>query len=148
MGVNLSKLELEDYKVQEFCISMSVRDRISNFRWLIVMVYGPSQHDKSRDVLYELSQIYEKATLPIILGGDFNLIREISDKNSDNHNQTLMDKFNDFIGDYQLRELKRSGQKYTWTNKQENLVLVNLDRVFSPWGGRKNSLYLSLGVLL
>lgn len=49
MGVNLSKLELEDYKVQQFCISMSIRDRISNFRWLIVMVYGPAQHDKSRD---------------------------------------------------------------------------------------------------
>lgn len=84
--------------------------------------------------LYELSQICEKATLPIILGGDFNLIREISDKNLDNHNQTLMDKFNDFIDDYQLRELKRSGQKYTWTNKQENPVPVNLDRVFFSMG--------------
>jgi hypothetical protein len=41
-----------------------------------------------------------------------------------------MDLFNNFIGEHHLRELKRSGQKYTWTNKQERPIMVNLDRVF------------------
>lgn len=80
--------------------------------------------------------------------GDFNLIREISDKNSDNYNHNLMDRFNYFIGDYQLRELKRSGQKYTYTNKQEKPIIVNLDRVCFFMGWEENSLSLFLGVLL
>jgi hypothetical protein len=37
--------------------------------------------------------------------------------------------FNEFIADHQLQELKRSGGKYTWTNKQVNPVMVNLDRI-------------------
>lgn len=67
IGVNLSKLELEDFEVLDFCISMSVRDRVSNFRWLIVTVYGPAHHDRSGDFLRELGQVCEKAVLPIIL---------------------------------------------------------------------------------
>jgi len=72
--------------------------------------------------------------LPLVIGGDFNLIREMSDKNSDNIDFRLIDQFNSFIGDHQLRELKRSGQKFTWTNKQDKPILVNLDRVFFSMG--------------
>jgi hypothetical protein len=95
--------------------------------------------------LRELSQVCEQAVLPITLGGDFNLIRESSDKNSENYNYNLMDKFNDFIGDHQLRELKRSGQRYTWTNKQEKPVIVNQDRVFFSMGWEESFPYLFLG---
>jgi hypothetical protein len=74
--------------------------------------------------------ICKQSPLSILIGGDFNLIREESDKNYENINHHLMDLFNNFIGDHHLRELKRSGQKFTWTNKQEKPIMVNLDRVF------------------
>jgi endonuclease/exonuclease/phosphatase family metal-dependent hydrolase len=45
-----------------------------------------------------------------------------------------MDIFNEFIGSYQLRELKRSGLRYTWTNKQNIPIMVNLDRVMFSLG--------------
>lgn len=41
-----------------------------------------------------------------------------------------MDLFNDFIGDHHLREVIRVGPKYTWTKKQSDPVLVNLDIFF------------------
>jgi exonuclease III len=72
--------------------------------------------------------------LPIVFRGDFNLIREEADKNSDNYNYQLIDQFNEFIWDDQLRELKRSGQKFTWTNKQDKPIMMNLDRVFFSMG--------------
>jgi hypothetical protein len=60
--------------------------------------------------------------------GDFNLIRSAKDKNNSNINQMLMDKINLCIDLHQLKEI-RSGSKYIWTNKQLNLVMVNLDRI-------------------
>lgn len=57
------------------------------------------------------------------------MIREEDDKNSETVSFQLMDIFNEFISTYQLMELKRSGQKYTWTNKRDNPIMVNLDRV-------------------
>lgn len=108
---------------------MTLRDRKSNFRWVTVTVYGPMNHDLSVAFLKELGDICGQIVLPIVIGGDFNLIREITDKNSDNIDFHLIEQFNAFIGDFHLRELKRSGQKFTWTNKQDNPIMVNLDRV-------------------
>jgi hypothetical protein len=48
------------------------------------------------------------------LGADFNLIRSSRDKNNNNINQALMDKFNMFIDMNQLQEIRRSGAGYTW----------------------------------
>jgi hypothetical protein len=63
-------------------------------------------------------------TLPMVMGGDFNLIRHYSDKNNKNVNQDLMDVFNMFI--HQLQEIKWSGIRYTWTNKQKHPIMVAL----------------------
>jgi hypothetical protein len=40
--------------------------------------------------------------------------------------------FNSFIEDTTLREIKRVGGRFTWTNKQRNPVMSNLDR-FCVW---------------
>jgi len=39
-----------------------------------------------------------------------------------------MKDFNNFIGVHQLREVSRSGAKFTWTNKQLSPTMVTLDR--------------------
>lgn len=99
MGICLESLELEDFSIHEFCIRMSVRDRKSNFRWDFITVYGPAHHDLSKVFLEELRGICSCSLLPVILGGDFNLIREETDKNSQNIDLNLIHLFNDFIGD-------------------------------------------------
>jgi hypothetical protein len=62
-------------------------------------------------------------------GGDFNLIRQASEKNNDNINQDLVDRFNMFIDLLQLQEIRGSGPKYTWINKQLDHIMVTLDMV-------------------
>jgi hypothetical protein len=57
------------------------------------------------------------------------LIRFVADKNNNNIDQKLVDKFNMFIDLHQLQEIRRSGSKYTWTNKQSNHVMGNLDGI-------------------
>jgi len=40
-----------------------------------------------------------------------------------------MDLFNNFIGHCQLREIFCNGNRFTWSNKQKNPILVKLDRI-------------------
>jgi exonuclease III len=123
MGVKVDTLELESHSVGDYTVLMTIRNKLNNFRWEVVTVYGPAQHDYSLDFLLELDTICSRGGLPKVLGGDFNLIRNEEDKSSDNYNNNLMNHFNDFIGRHHLREVVRAGSKYTWTNKQEQPIL-------------------------
>ena len=71
-----------------------------------------------------------QCTLPLIIGGDFNLVRKVEDKSSGNVNIRWMQAFNDTIDDISLKELHRGGSRYTWSNKQEDPIQSVLDRVF------------------
>jgi len=42
-----------------------------------------------------------------------------------------MELFNDFIGNFQLRDLFIGGVKYTWSNKQKFPTLVKLDMILA-----------------
>jgi hypothetical protein len=61
---------------------------------------------KSREFLVELAKKYDRTSVPIVMGGDFNLIRGRGDKNKQNINWGLVDLFNAFIADHRLHELK------------------------------------------
>jgi hypothetical protein len=51
MGVRDDTLEMEDSEVGKFYVSMLLRHTTSNFRWELITVYGPSQHDISIDFI-------------------------------------------------------------------------------------------------
>jgi hypothetical protein len=129
MGVREEVLEVEEQEVGEYYISMVVRNRVTNFRWELVTVYGPAQHDKASGFITEISRKCISATLPIVFGGDFNLIKHTSEKSNANFNRGLMDKFNMFIDIHQVKEIRRNGPRYTWTNKQAKPVMVTLDKI-------------------
>jgi exonuclease III len=95
----------------------------------LITVYGPTNHDRSGEFIAELSRKCMYATLPVVHGGDFNMIRLTGDKNNGNINVGLMDKFNMFVDLHQLHELRRRGPRYTWTNKRMNPIMANLDRI-------------------
>jgi hypothetical protein len=93
-------------------------------------IYGPADHSRSAEFLQEISNKVEASDVPIIMGGDFNLIRAAHDKNNDMINWTRMDLFNEHIASWGLREIPRTGARYTWRNKQLNPVRCVLDRLF------------------
>ena len=76
-----------------------------------------------------MSDLCGRESLPILFGGDFNLIRSDKERNVGQGDQKLMTLFNDFIGRFHLRELFISGAKFTWSNKQKHPILVKLDRI-------------------
>jgi hypothetical protein len=96
-----------------------------------VGVYGPADHSRSPLFLQELEEVVARATSPVLVAGEFNLIRVSADKNNRNIDWSRVNLFNDSIARLQLREVVRSGARFTWTNKQLNPVRSVLDRVSS-----------------
>ena len=76
-------------------------------------MYGPADHSLSSIFLDELSNKLESCTIPIVLGGDFNLLHSPADKNNLNFSWPLTSAFNDFISNCVIRELPRVGAQFT-----------------------------------
>ena len=104
-------------------------ERSLNFKWEIIIVYGPADHSRSAAFLEELHRKISAASLPVVVGGDFNLLRVAEDKSNDNVCFARMQLFNDFIADLALREIDRIGARFTWTNRQASPTQSVLDRV-------------------
>lgn len=77
--MNGELLEIEDSITATHFIGALVRNRCSNFRFWIINVYGPANHDFSEDFITELGEFCAGVSLPILMGGDFNLIRNDND---------------------------------------------------------------------
>ena len=94
-----------------------------------MVVYGPADHRRSPAFLEELHLKISNSLLPVVVGGDFNLIRSPNEKNNDRINFPRMQLFNDWIAELGLRELDRTGVRFTWTNRQIDPTQSVLDRV-------------------
>jgi hypothetical protein len=75
----------------------------------VISVYGLADHERSRGFLEELCTKIGSFSFPLILGGDFNLIRSADDKNNDNLHWPLIDHFNAHTTAWALWEIPRIG---------------------------------------
>ena len=113
--------DVVSWDVGSFFISVTIKHRVSLASWTIVCVYGPA------DFLGEIQDLVgakQAADIPIVLGGDFNLIRSEADKNNHNINWPRVNLFNNTIAACALREIARTGARFTWTNKQLSWCVV------------------------
>lgn len=108
---------------------MNLWDKKPKIKWNLLIVYGAAQEEKKIDFLTELAQFCSLNSDPILIGGDFNIIRFANEKNNDSgvHRHTHL--FNSLINSYELREIVMTGGLYTWSNNQEFPVLEKLDRI-------------------
>ena len=60
---------------------------------------------KKSNFLSEMVRVCSKETLPIIIGGDFNIIRRPDEKNNDNYSDRWPFMFNAVIDTLNLREI-------------------------------------------
>ena len=79
----------------------------------------------------DLVRICGSEQLPILVGGDFNIIRRREEKNNDNFDGRWSFMFNTIIESLDLREIKLSGRKFTWANALPNPTYEKLDRVLA-----------------
>jgi exonuclease III len=129
VGVNEDTFEAIAWTEGRFFLRVDILQLATNTTWTVFVVYGPADHRLSDKFLGELSAAVNACPFPLAVGGDFNLIRGSEDKSNDNIHWPRVHKFNDCIADLALREIRRGGARYTWTNKQLNPVRSVLDRM-------------------
>ena len=62
-----------------------LKNRDDDFQWVLVAVYDAAQIQFKEKFLTELVYACRKESLPILVGGDFNIIRH----SGENNNETL-----------------------------------------------------------
>lgn len=130
VGINGDLFEIVGFVNQEFCVTATVRNKTDKSIWQFVAIYGTAYNERKMDFIANLHEVMEKASYPIILGGDFNLTRSDSDKSNGNVNHSTSFLFNDWINKGGLMEISVANRKYTWCNNQEDPIYSTIDRVF------------------
>lgn len=129
LGVNLLFLDIGEIEEGDFFIRFKLRQRADDFKFNLISVYGPAQSDLKGHFLSELVRVCSKETIPTVVGGDFNILRNPQEKNNDNFNDRWPFLFNAVIDTLNLRELESSGRSFTWANHLQNQTFEKLDRI-------------------
>jgi exonuclease III len=130
LGFRDECFEVGIWRKGKFFISADIYQRNNKVKWCFVLVYGPADHSRTREFLEELEAEVANCSLPLVVGGDFNLIRRSQDKSNEVVCWSRIRRFNDAIAAMALRELNRAGARFTWTNNQLDPIRSVLDRVF------------------
>jgi len=128
-GVNLEKFDVIHFSEGNFSLSATVQCKKEKKKLLLVSIYGPAHDENKEEFITELSQICHKRSCPMLMGGDFNIMRYSSDKNKPFSPNKYSDLFNWMINTYELRDLNLNGGNYTWSNNQDFPTLERLDMI-------------------
>ena len=128
IGFNNASFLVQDEISGDFCIKFHLRSKEDGFCWALVVVYGAAQNDKKPEFLAELVRICDGETRPMLVGGDFNIIRRQEEKNNNNFDARWPTIFNAIIESLSLKDLNLSGRQFTWTSRRDTPTLEKLDR--------------------
>lgn len=147
VGVNTTSLHVNRIDTGDYCVKFHLHSRADGFEWVLVPVYGAAQEAHKAEFLAELVRICEAETLPLLVGGDFNIIRRRKDKNNDRFNAKWPFVFNAIIESLDLREIALSGRQFTWASRRQVLTYEKLDRVLSSIGWEQKFPLVSIHAL-
>jgi len=94
VGASKDLVEIEEEEHGAFYQSIQLRNTKDGTVWTLINVYGPVQDEKKTDFLQELLDKIKRTQIPLIIGGDFNLVRRTKDKSSGNVDHHFMNTFN------------------------------------------------------
>jgi hypothetical protein len=104
LGVNSDLFVATMGKVLNYSISGMMLDKKSGFNWKLVVVYGSPYEDGKQSFIDELHEVMSSWQGPIVIGGDFNLVRTSHDKSNGVINHRWADAFNDWGSKWTLLE--------------------------------------------
>ena len=131
VGFNKAALVMQSAVAGDFCVKLHFKSKVDGFLWALVAVYGAAQDENKSLFLSELVRVCEGESLPMVVGGDFNIIRRREEKNNDNFNARWPFVFNAIIDSLDLREIELSGRQFTWSSRREVPTLEKLDRILA-----------------
>ena len=131
IGVNTATLQVKNVDVGDFTVKLFLKSKNDGFEWVLVSVYGAAQDEFKPQFLSELVRLCENEPLPMMVGGDFNIIRKPEKKNNDNYNPRWPIMFNAIIESLELKEIELSGRQYTWASRRTDPTFEKLDRILA-----------------
>ena len=140
---NENFFQIESQQISRHWIAICGTITLSNFRCCLINVYNPCSHELRNETWLELIDFRSLVQLPCLLMGDFNEIREISERGSQIASQRSIDDFNNFINESHLTEIQASNGIFTWFHGHSK---SKLDRVLlnTEWMLQFPSLNLTL----
>jgi hypothetical protein len=113
----------------DFHVKLHIRNKSDNFIWSLVTVYGAAQVEHKAAFLRELVNLAKDNPYPIIIGGDFNLLRFSHEKSRGRFDNYWPFLFNAVIDSLDLKEIEMVGRQFTWANNLPEPTYEKLDRV-------------------
>jgi hypothetical protein len=116
VGVRIDLYDVGSFQQGDYMIQMNLWDKRNKVKWNLLIVYGAAHDEHKLEFLSELSSFCSRNAEPILIGGDFNIIRFASERNRQCGVQRFSDLFNSLIDFYELRKIKMTRGLYTWSN--------------------------------
>ena len=113
VGLREDLFEVITHCCFKFCLSVVLLDKRLNDVWQMVIVYGTPYYEYKMEFIAELHDIMDKSVVPIMFGGDFNLVRNSSDKSNGQINANWSFLFNDWINRWSLIDLNLTNRRFT-----------------------------------
>jgi hypothetical protein len=129
VGVRSDTMEVLASSDGEYDIKLTIRNKADDFIWSMVAVYGPAQDAFKADFICELVNLAKDNPYPMIIGGDFNLLRFQHEKSKGHFNSHWPFLFNAVIDSLDLRDVAMVGRQFTWANSLPDPTYEKLDRV-------------------
>lgn len=129
VGINEDKMEIMEVSKKNFLLHVKVKNRNDKFVWRLITVYGAAQPEHKEEFLRELAQDCYGCDEPLLIGGDFNILRQENEKNKRGGVNKWSLMFNSIIENANLREMALEGKKFTWANNKQSVTLEKLDRI-------------------
>ena len=111
VGFNSDTFEISNIQTKYFMIVCVVHHKNKNISWTFANVYGASQAANKDNFLSELAATCSHCKGPILLGGDFNILRSSDDKNKPYVANRWSFLFNAIIDHHGLIELDLTDKK-------------------------------------
>ena len=84
LGERFDVFDFTSFDASVYFASVVLHHRAIDKTWEVVGVYGLTNKCLSHEFLLELSAKVDTSTFPLLIGGDFNLLRFPWDKNNSN----------------------------------------------------------------
>ncbi|CAD6240521.1 unnamed protein product [Miscanthus lutarioriparius] len=96
MGADTDLFNMAIGEMLNYSVSVIMTCKKTRFSWKLIVVYGPAYDEQRQTFLDELDLVMNSWQGPILIGGDFNLVRFLSDKNNGIINHRWADSFNEW----------------------------------------------------
>ena len=118
---------IKEALVGEFSVSVLVGDETRG-DWWFSGIYGPTKRRIRKEFWDELSGLKEICNDRWCVGGDFNVVRRVSEKFNSTTNTRSMKEFDYLIGELELMDPKLLNAQFTWSNFRQLPICCRLDR--------------------